>query len=208
MARRRTKVNIPPKRTKITGGGQDVDSDSADELNSQASADERPKRSNAGKNSTIFDDKKMNAIRWEDCPMVLQVPGRRSRKPTHHDINTIPKDFQDKFHSLWQQVSTRPTYKTELDRKVKSFPRFNDAKKCIWRYCVRSSKTVDKFKMGGVPRRHSACDSCIKKPLARTHLIEHNGQITRCIVPLPEKLRVGKAWTDIVFWILETPEKG
>jgi hypothetical protein len=144
-------------------------------------------------------------VLWEDLPIVLQVPRKPNHNPTLHNIEEAPDELESKIRSLWGTVRQLPSYKNKLDPMVKTYRQYRKALNsttCLrTRVIAFNSKNQGIFKEGGA-FRESADDPCIRKYLPCTYLMEHNGNPTLCVVPLPARLRTGKDWTDIAFWVL------
>ncbi len=137
-------------------------------------------------------------------PFMILIPGVDGND-TLQDINQLPILVRDtlinRFNATWTSTkASRANFRYICDRP--------DLYLGI-ETCVHYSLTGDwihkrvegSHSQGGVPRK-SADDVCIRCKSPCGHVVEDISKGHAIFfVPLPEKLRLGKTWDDLHFWV-------
>ena len=132
-------------------------------------------------------------------PVVILVPVRDG-DATMRDIASLPSalstELQRRLHSTCDTNKTRSVRYSGLQS--------NPHGRLEKEGCIRSQITGNwSNKSYGGELRKSADEKCIKWRSPCAHVVVYKEQCAICFVPLPEDMRVGKAWDSFDFWVAE-----
>ncbi len=137
-------------------------------------------------------------------PFMILIPGVDGQD-TLQDINQLPILVRDtltnRFNATWTSTKARRNnYRNICDRPDLHL----GSESCVYYFLTSDSihsRAEGSHSQGGVHRK-SADDQCIKHKNPCGHVVEDISKGPAIFfVPLPEKLRLGKTWDDLHFWV-------
>lgn len=134
-------------------------------------------------------------------PIMLSVPVNDDEVALK-SIDELPPDVRTTLQDSFQRMRSFPEHRAARYRGVKKDPRTYAKKPMCIRDCLVRTRgeigTRASFRETG---KASADVRCTKAREPCTFLIMHDKVPTLCMVPLPEEKRIGKAWTELEYWI-------
>ena len=136
-------------------------------------------------------------------PIMLAVP-IADDGVTLKSISELPIDTRTSLETHFTNMCSAGKLRRTCYARIEKGP-YPYAKKNI---CVRDAINRRQGESSnGIAFRETgkACadDRCTKAKEPCTYVVMHENAPSLCMVPLPEKNRVGKAWTELEYWIRE-----
>jgi hypothetical protein len=136
-------------------------------------------------------------------PIMLSVPTTND-ETTLKSIDELSPDVRTTLENSFEKMRSASKNRTSRHQGLMKNPKYY-AKKPV---CIRDTLVYTRgdFSIGATFRKTgkaSADIRCIRAGEPCTYLIMLNKEPTMCLVPLPETQQVGRAWTELGYWIRE-----
>ncbi len=138
-------------------------------------------------------------------PFCFLVPGIND-KDALQDIGFLPVDVRSVLKSRFRDTYSKSISRAANFRRLCKNPQLRLGNAVCLRHYLMSNTVralanpTGCFSRGGAARK-SADNTCSKLRIPCAYVFQNNEEFVICFVPLPEKLHVGKAWTELEFWV-------
>ncbi len=144
-------------------------------------------------------------IEWIVC--LLEGEEDESRFKSVIDLpletqETLKQRFQDAFKAENITYTNKDAkYHNSFAKMVRTTERRNNLKKGCVRHVVYARGSRSQIRKHADGKTDQACDACIERQSPCAVLMEHEGEIKLCFLPLPLKQRQAVNWTESLYWM-------
>ncbi len=171
---------------------QSQEQDEEDQTDADYTPDtDRPSKIRRVKQNTLF-------------PFIILVPEANGEE-SFKAFSELPATVQDELKKRFEDTRLSCSTRERIFKRVCNNPDRFPAKELCVRYLLVSnggnSYIKAAYRDGGAYEK-GADDMCIGHNNPCACLKHHHGDFAFCFVPLPAKLRTGKTWQELRFWVL------